>query len=113
MCEQFTLTDIAQDCVLVLKRITLMRTAGRCKELQKHRCCQQLSRNAFMRLCHTGNDMRRWRTCWNWILGLNALGLRSRIISIAWLRAVSLLVLFMQLTQLQPWQYLPDAKHSQ
>jgi hypothetical protein len=41
------------------------------------------------------------------------LGLRSRMFSIALLRADSFMVLFMQLAQLQPLQYRPDAKHSQ
>ena len=38
------------------------------------------------------------------ILGLNALGLRSRMFSIALLLAVSCMVLFMQLAQLHPAQ---------
>lgn len=47
------------------------------------------------------------------ILGRKALGLRSRMASTAACRVDSCSRLLLQLTQLQPSQYLPDAKHSQ
>jgi hypothetical protein len=48
-----------------------------------------------------------------WIFGRKAFGLRSRMASIAAWRTISLSLLLQQLTQLQPSQYRPDAKHSQ
>lgn len=48
-----------------------------------------------------------------WILGLKALGLRSRIASTADCRTASLSLLLKHVTQLQLSQYLPLAKHSQ
>lgn len=48
-----------------------------------------------------------------WILGLKAFGLRSKIASTADCRVLSFSMLLQQLTQLQPSQYRPDAKHSQ
>lgn len=47
------------------------------------------------------------------ILGLNAFGLRSKVASTASLLAASFSTLLKQFTQLQPSQYIPDAKHSQ
>lgn len=47
------------------------------------------------------------------IFGLNAFGLRSKVASTASLLAASLSTLLKQFTQLQPSQYIPDAKHSQ
>lgn len=47
------------------------------------------------------------------ILGRNALGLRSRMDSIADWRLSSFVLLLQQLLQLHPSQYLPEAKHSQ
>lgn len=46
-------------------------------------------------------------------MGLNAFGLRSKVASTASRLAASFSTLLKQFTQLQPSQYIPDAKHSQ